>query len=132
MSTKGKVVDGLLMPLVQSAFIVLFDNQTKYGILTKQIISVDMDWLNRSAIFKISHPIAGNDLIRAVKELLQRSNFSIFFLRANNQPMFCLEGCKIIKHEFKLNYVYSEEAVHIITINYSDVLDSECFTLVNI
>ena len=120
-------MDTMLMPLIQNQYRVLFDNQATHNILTLQMISVDMDWLRKTVILKISHPIDNNKFIYAISNILRCRNFPLYFFDGSDHPLFCLTGCTVVGHSFRLNYAKGEEAAHMISLNYDTVLDSDNF-----
>lgn len=131
-TTKSPVFDfGIKHPLFDNQFKVYFDNQPGMNDLTNQITSASFDFVNNTLSLSVEHPVDGDQLLAALKNLRKRRNFSVYFLKPNQtfQNLFCLVDCLVTSHKFKLDYASNNTTTHMIEIKFGDILGSNSFTI---
>jgi len=118
----------IMMPLMSHKFAVKFDNQQLMSAITSQVASVSINLLDKEAELIVYHPLAGNDLIKALNSLLKNNLFPIYVTDNNERQLFMLYNCQIVFHNMSLDYQTDEPVIHNIVVSFESIEDSSSFT----
>lgn len=102
-------------------------------ILKQQILSVKFDYHNQTFRFVVEQNANNTQLHSLVKQLskfsklndYEKINFVVACLDGadNTTSMFIFKSCKLLKHDFTLDYASSESCKHVLEFTYKETQD---------